>query len=252
MTVEFPHLAPNVSYSELDSMAKCAVDVECRQIASERPIIAISGYGGAGKDTLAQMLKDQFKLNYDHSTSYCACHTMFRQIENGYFDQDMTPGDDFLWPHRLSHFQYIRDQRLLPDTSELGTDISDPEQWYKVRSKYREFWAAWIHCWNYTSPLGIQLYLDHIKMGQQILTGVRQKEEMERLLNYRIIDFTIWLHNPNVSEHDDPTMEYDESYADIIIWNNGSQDDLANKVKKLYLIANNVFKNRPIVVPVVS
>jgi hypothetical protein len=100
------------------------------------------------------------------------------------------------------------------------------EECFQDRHNHRELWAKSI--WDYNRPLGITLYEDMLKVTD-VLNGIRRKGELQALLSRDMIDLVLWI-DRDVPE--DPSLEMDSSVADFIIPNNGTLEDLYQRLTR--------------------
>ena len=153
--------------------------------------IAICGPGGCGKDTVAGFFAVHGGFVYTNSTSYTASSFVYNEFVK------------------------------------TGVNYDDPYHCYMDRRYHREFWADAIV--KYNAVDSVALYRDHLKTGQQILTGVRKLSEIRAVKEAGLCQLLIWIHNPRVKDGDDPTQEYGPQECDITIIN----DDLAITEKRV-------------------
>lgn len=99
------------------------------------------------------------------------------------------------------------------------------------RHNHRKEWAEII--WSYNQPDGLTLYRGML-IDSDILNGVRRPAELRALRQNAMIDLVIWIERdvPN-----DPSLEMDSGIADIIIPNNGTFDDLYERLYRFAKVA---------------
>lgn len=120
-------------------------------------IISISGHGRAGKDSLAEWMKNHTVLLYTKSTS-------------AYLKTEM--------------FHHMR---------VLGHEYKDEEECYSDRANHRNIWAEYIDLFNKNDPA--RLY-KRCLAEQQILTGVRRHHEFAAVQALGVVDLYIWVDRP--------------------------------------------------------
>lgn len=118
--------------------------------------IALSGFGRAGKDSVAEMLRDCSTLRYIGGTSWFARHLVHRSFAN-------------------------------------IIDYPTAEACWNDRHSFREEWAAAIGAYNRHDP--IRLYRDCLA-DQDILTGVRWRREMLACRAAGLVDLWLWVERP--------------------------------------------------------
>lgn len=118
--------------------------------------IALSGYGRAGKGSVAEMLRDCSTLRYIGGTSWFARHFTF-------------------------------------DSLGRKLDYVNAEEYWNDRHYYRSELAAEIARYNATDP--IRLYRDCLA-EQDILEGVRWRREMLACREANLVDLWLWVERP--------------------------------------------------------
>jgi len=95
------------------------------------------------------------------------------------------------------------------------------------RANHRVEWAEII--WAYNQPDGLTLYRGMLDAGD-ILDGIRRAPELLALRQNAMIDLVIWIERdvPN-----DPSLEMTSDVADIIIPNNGTLDELYERLARI-------------------
>lgn len=155
-------------------------------------IIHIAGPGKCGKDTVAQAISDITGLGYKHSTSYGAAPFFYQAVLNGELEHE-----------ELDKHTY-----------------RDLEECYQARneSQYmRTVWARFIDKMN--ERTGTELYKLCIENGNNILTGIRKKREMQACIDQGIIDLNVWICNSMRTQNEDCTQEYGPELCDFILLN---------------------------------
>lgn len=158
------------------------------------PVVLICGDGGSGKDTVAKLIQQIWGLPYKSSTSYVAAQMMWPQVQQGVFETE------FAWKDSIERDAF-----------------KDLDDFYNQRSNHRRFWADWIDRYNRLSISGAQLYIDSVKAGNHILTGLRKVHEVTAFQATGIPDLSIWVDRPGISR--DPTQEYGPELCDFSLRN---------------------------------
>lgn len=155
-------------------------------------IIHIAGPGKCGKDTIAQAISDVTGLGYKHSTSYGAAPLFYQAVRHGELQHE-----------ELDEYSY-----------------NSLEECYNARNSsqhMRKIWADFIDKIN--QPTGTELYKLCIDAGNNILTGIRKKKEMQACIEHGIIDLNIWICNNMRTQNEDCTQEYGPELCDLILLN---------------------------------
>lgn len=69
-----------------------------------------------------------------------------------------------------------------------------------------------------------------IEDGSDIICGVRDKEEVLWMIDNNIVDLVIWIDRDVKT---DPTMEFGPELCDVMIYNNGTLEDLCLRLARL-------------------
>lgn len=156
--------------------------------------LLIIGHGRHGKDTVAELLKQFYDISFISSSQACA--------------------DIFIYDALKDKYGY-----------------QTPEECYQDRSNKRPEWYEMICDYNKD---------DKARLGKEILkynntyVGMRDKFEIKECINQGLFDLIIWV---DASER--LPLESPESFnitkddADIIVDNNGTYEELIQKVKRL-------------------
>jgi len=102
------------------------------------------------------------------------------------------------------------------------------EQVFAERHQHREFWFHWCNAFrrHYPSMVAKMLLAE-----ADVLVGLRGLLEFESCRNNRVFDLSIWVERPGVG--DCGTVAFDKSMCDLVLHNDGTEDDLAVKVQNL-------------------
>lgn len=146
--------------------------------------IAICGHGESGKDLAAEMLAEMTPLRYICGTSKYAAEIVWET-----------------WGRKT------------------GLWASAEECWL-ARRDHRVRWAEIIAEYNQADP--VQLYRDCLS-NQDILTGIRWRNEQKACRLAGIVDLWIWIDR---KVPPDPTMDFGPECCDIILPNNGTKTAL--------------------------
>ena len=150
--------------------------------------IAICGYGGHGKGTVAQYLSKYTSLRYKESTSMAASS--------------------------LVMFPLLKDRYATAN-----------EAWLD-RHNHRAAWAEGIWQYNLTDTDGLRLYMAMLP-DNDILEGVRKSDELYKLRERRLIQLTVWVDAiKRVPREPESSCQICAADCDVIIDNNGSMSEL--------------------------
>lgn len=155
----------------------------------------VFGYKRHGKDTACEFLEARFGLKFASSSRFACDKFLFEQL-------------------RESH----------------GYQTAD--QCFEDRDSHRQLWYEAIRNYNADdrTQLGRELFEEH-----QIYCGIRDREEFYALKEAGLFDLAIWVDASERKPPEDTTsMNLTPKDADIILTNNGTLDDLAMKLERLF------------------
>lgn len=160
-----------------------------------RPKILVLGYARHGKDTVCEILRDNYGFSFASSSEICCQEVIFPILKDKY-------------------------------------GYTSPEECFKDRVNHRSEWYDLIREFNKKDPakLGKIIFSKY-----DIYCGLRSKIEFEALKEQKIFDFSVWIDSSErgIPVEDSSSMTIDNSMAEIRIRNNGSIDSLKKKIDSL-------------------
>lgn len=166
--------------------------------------LLIIGYGRHGKDTVAELLRDNMGYKFISSSEFVGRRCVWPQMQE---DARDTFGD---YPFAYSSF----------------------EECFADRANHRPHWADAISAYN--TPDKTRTASEMLDMGYDIYVGMRRRNELIPVKEKNIFDEIIWVDR---SEHLPPepetSMDIKPTDADTILDNNGSMADLILNLQKL-------------------
>lgn len=174
-------------------------------------IISISGDGECGKDLAASIFSKYLGINYMHSTSYAVVDHWWAEIQSDMWSKD--------------YFKPGGTESLIIEKDYY----KNKEEFYEDRRNRRHDWVTYIHYYNNIDGSNIKLYKDSIIYGNQILTGIRRRQQFIDCLT--LIDYAVWMIRPG--NKIDKTSEYGPELCDAILINDGTIFDLEHKIKNM-------------------
>lgn len=156
--------------------------------------IVLIGHARHGKDTVAEILERDYGLTFESSSVFA--------------------GKKCVYPTMKKEFGYRTFQECFED-----------------RVNHRKVWYTLIK--NYNTPDKTRLGREIFKVND-IYVGIRDREEFEALVAERIPDVVIWVdaHKRKPPESLE-SMKLTQDDADIILDNNGTEEELVENVHKL-------------------
>lgn len=158
------------------------------------PKLLIIGHGRHGKDTVCEILRDNYGFSFESSSKFCSKLFIFNDLKDkyGYANEEECYADRH--NHRAEWYDAICNYNV-PDASRLGREI---------------FRAHDIYC------------------------GLRNKREFFAMKNTGVFDYAIWVdridHLPPESKD---SMSLEQWMADFTIDNNGTLSELEFNVDQL-------------------
>lgn len=153
-----------------------------------RPRLLIIGHGRHGKDTLAEILRDDYGLSFESSSDFV--------------------GRRAVWPM-------------------WGEDrYSSYEAMFEDRVNHRELWSNLINAYN--TPDLARTGREMIQeLGHDMYVGMRDIREFNACMSAGIFDLVIWVDaEKRLPPEDNPKFTITKDKADIILDNNGDMEDL--------------------------
>lgn len=160
--------------------------------------LSIIGYARHGKDTVAELLRDNYKMKFVSSSLFCAEHVMMPA-----FDREAYLG---------------------------GKEYRTVQECFDDRGNHRKFWheeiAKYCHPLN---RLGREIWSRH-----DIYVGTRSYREFMACKNSNLFDHSIWvdrsLHLPPEPKE---SCSMEPWMADFMLDNNGTLSDLSRGLNSL-------------------
>lgn len=159
-----------------------------------KPKLCIIGSARWGKDTLAELLNEEFGYTFESSSQSAA--------------------DIFLYDALKDKYGY-----------------STPEECFEDRVNHRQEWYEAICEYNKDDKARLA---KGILERSDCYVGMRDRDEIEECLRQEIFDLVIWVDaSERLPEEDASSFNIDKSCADIIIENNGTFEAFKAKVSRL-------------------
>jgi hypothetical protein len=185
-------------------------------VYNNEPVLLIVGDGGAGKDSVAVLIRDLVGIPYLHSTSYTAAMMMWQEITDWRLNK--------LNDSSLSRFDWV------PEETQSLKDF------YLQRSDFRREWADWIREYNRQHE-NWGLYRQCCQEGNRLLTGIRKVSELEACQQRNLFDLILWVDRPGIPR--DPTQEYGPERADFILRNDNLERTIV-KINRIFTFCKKV------------
>ena len=156
--------------------------------------LLVIGHGRHGKDTVCEMLRDDYDYSFESSSQFCSKLFIYDQLKDkyGYSSEEQCYADRH--NHRTEWYDAICNYNV-PDAATLG----------------REMFAAYdIYC------------------------GLRNKKEFHAMKNTGVFDYAIWVdRSDHLPPESKDSMSLEQWMADVTIDNNGTLEDLKFNLDRL-------------------
>lgn len=171
--------------------------------SGNKPRILVLGHGRHGKDTVCEMLANEYDLKFTSSSAFCAERVIMPKLSN-------------LWV-----------------SGELGMPgpYHSAQECYEDRHNHRAFWYEAIRDFNRpdATALGRAIWAEN-----DVYCGLRSKAEFHALRNVGAFDVAIWVDaSDRVPPEDASSCTVEPWMADYVLDNNGSLEDLELNLKQL-------------------
>ena len=157
--------------------------------------LMILGHGRHGKDSVCNILKDQFGLTFQSSSKFCC--------------------DLFIYEALKTRYNYHSAQQCYEDRHNKRA------LWYDLICEYNKHDAT---------RLGKQLFSEY-----DIYCGIRNVQEFRALQRCNAFDYCIWVDRSKIlPQEPSSSISVDASMADYVIDNNGNLEQLKAKTMQLF------------------
>ena len=158
------------------------------------PKLLVIGHGRHGKDTVCEILEEQYGFSFESSSRFCSKLFIYNDLKDNYNYANEEECYNDRHPHRAEWYDAISNYNV-PDSARLGREI------FKVND---------IYC------------------------GLRSKKEFFAMKNSGVFDYAIWVDRAeHLLLEDKSSMTLEQWMADFTIDNNGTLEDLAFNIKQL-------------------
>lgn len=169
-----------------------------------KPKILVIGYARHGKDTVCEILRDEFGYKFDSSSNFCMKAFIFEGLSKKYGYQTM----EECYADRVNH----------------------RAEWYDLIVEY---------VGEDKARLGREILAEN-----DIYCGLRNVNEFEAMVNEGVVDYTIWVERAGFPPEDKSSMTLEKIHADFLIRNNGTMDDLRKSVGRVKTLIEINFRDR--------
>lgn len=190
-----------------------AVEPERKAVeGSGLPRLLIMGYARHGKDTVCELLRDDYGFNFTSSSQFCAERVIFPALQE--------------------QWKRFRGASPTPVARPEAGPYETAQECFDDRANHRKLWYDLITAHNTPdlARLGREIFEDH-----DVYCGIRNAREFHALRNAGVFDVAIWVDASQrglpVEGRDSCTVE--PWMADFVLDNNGSLEDLTRSLSAL-------------------
>jgi hypothetical protein len=158
------------------------------------PKLLVIGHGRHGKDTVCEILRDNYGFGFQSSSEFCARKFIYDELREKY---------------RYNSY----------------------EECYRDRHNHRSEWFDMIHnyCRDDYARLGRDIFAEY-----DIYCGLRNRAEFHAMRNTGVFDYCIWVdRSDHLPPEPRDSMNLEIWMADYVIDNNGTLADLQRSVSDL-------------------
>lgn len=188
-----------------------------------KPKLLVLGHARHGKDTVAEVLQQEYGFTFTSSSLFCAEHVIWEAVNNptAALEHHAAAGCPGMTESELgSELAMMRDQQY-----------ANAVDCFNDRGNFRTAWFALIagYCYPEKERLTREIFEEN-----DIYVGIRNKREFRAAVNAGIVDLTIWV---DASERVDQELmascTVEPWMADVTIDNNGTEDELHRNIHQL-------------------
>lgn len=159
-----------------------------------RPKLCVIGSGRHGKDSFAEIMRDEFGYTFNSSSQAAS--------------------EIFIYEELKEKYEYKSAEECYEDR------INRRAEWYNMICEYNKFDKARL--------------AREIMSKNNMYVGMRDSEEIKECKRIKLFDLVIWIDASNrLPKESKGSFNITKSDADIIIENNGTYQDFKDKVIKL-------------------
>ena len=230
-----PELLPYLSLDRSDIRAMYGVKLAERELAEAaqtldaepgeagKPKFLILGHARHGKDTVAEILRDEYGFTFTSSSLFCAEKVIWDAVHNqqAAIDRHIAAGSP-----GMSGGQLIEELGMM-----AGREYPSYAECFADRGNFRAAWFSLIAAYLYPEMerLGREIFAEN-----DIYVGIRNKRELNAVLNAGLADVTVWVDaSERVDQGSMASCTVEPWMAMFTIDNNGSAEDLHRNVHQL-------------------
>ena len=204
-------------------LAEAAQTLDVELGETGKPKFLVLGHARHGKDTVAEILRDEYGFTFTSSSLFCAEKVIWEAVHNqqAAIDRHIAAGSP-----GMSAGQLIEELEMM-----AGREYPSYAECFADRGNFRAAWfsliAAYLH--PEMERLGREIFAEN-----DVYVGIRNKRELNAVLNAGLADVTIWVDaSERVDQESMASCTVEPWMAMFTIDNNGSAEDLRRNVHQL-------------------
>lgn len=208
--------------------AECLPEPDVSPMDTGKPKLLIIGHGRHGKDTVAGILRQEYGFEFTSSSLFCVERVIWDAIQDhsGALDK-----------HEKASQPGMRTVDLRTKLESMrGKKYASPKDCFNDRDNFRAAWFSLIaaYCYPDRARLAREIFAEN-----DIYVGLRSAREFRAIVNAGIVDLTIWVDaGERLPAEDSGSMRLKPWMADVIIDNNGDEEELYRNVHQLMVTLN--------------
>lgn len=204
-------------------LTEAAQTSETEPMDTGKPKIVVLGHARHGKDTVAEILRDEYGFIFTSSSLFCAKKVVWEAVQNPQqaIDQHIAAGAPGWSTIELTNELYMMQCCNYPHFAAC----------YAGRSAFRLAWFSLIS--SYLHPdmtrLGREVFAEN-----DVYVGIRNSRELNAVINSGLAELVIWIEaGERVDQEPKASCSVEPWMAQFTIDNNGTEDDLHHNVHQL-------------------
>jgi len=191
--------------------------------ATGKPRVIIIGEGRHGKDTVAEIMRDEYGFGFTSSSMFCAEKVIFHALNHTgeALQRHFDAGSPGMSVESLGDELDMMVEKMYPDAEACFND----------RANFRTAWFSLIAGY---------LHEDRAALGREIFetndvyVGIRHPREFHAVVNAGLADLILWVDaSERLPAEGAGSMQLEQWMANFTIDNNGTPDELRNNVVTL-------------------
>lgn len=184
--------------------------------------VLVIGYARHGKDTVGEMLENEYGLTFTSSSEFCAKKVIWPIFCND-------EAQDVFLAGAGTNEEYVA---LKTELHEMSEKYHTGLECFEDRGNHRAFWYKAISDYNYMDPTRLARA---IFSENDVYCGIRNPAEFHATVNAGLADIVVWVdRSEHLPPEDESSCGVKPWMADYVIDNNGSLKDLERNVRSLF------------------